>query len=283
MGFVAKLDSRVLPAASAMNRYDLKTLSISTTSYRWMPSSLVRDGSCGGTHGDSNGVPKMLSGYPGYCGLRGGTTSTTRRMCGRSMLGAISVREQRFSCQMTVTSMIVRRTMPTRYLKESINTSRNMAQLTHGAERMCTRLFTRADDYGRFDADPKVIKGGCFPLIDNITIEDVVGWKKELVREGLVRYYRVDGREYGYFVTWEKHQGKPRAKASKYPQPPAPAGVRRQLRALAGKRGQPPTHSPVVRSALSNDRNRSSSSEVRSGPQSIGFAVAKLAEDLEAK
>ncbi len=173
--------------------------------------------------------------------------------------------------------------MPTRYLKESINTSHNMAELSHGAERMCTRLITRADDYGRFDAHPEVIKGGCFPLVKNATIEDIVGWKKELAQWKLVRYYRINGREYGYFITWEKHQGKPRAKQSKFPDPPIPVGIRRQVRALVRKPGHPQADSPGIRSSVSESSNRLRSSipEVRSGPQPIRAVIQQLAQRLE--
>jgi hypothetical protein len=39
-----------------------------------------------------------------------------------------------------------------------------------------------------------------------------------LQSQKLIKLYRVDGREYGIFATWEKHQGKPRASKSKYPE-----------------------------------------------------------------
>jgi len=119
--------------------------------------------------------------------------------------------------------------MPNRDIKESCRTSETLAKLTHGAERFCWRLTTYADDWGRFPASAPVLRAHCFALmLDTVSEADVAGWLGELQRCDMVRIYAdSDGKMYGEFITWRKHQ-RVRAKFSKYPAP-TPAGICRQM------------------------------------------------------
>lgn len=130
--------------------------------------------------------------------------------------------------------------MPTRYIKESARTSKNLNTVSDFAERLFWRLITTADDYGRFLACPQIVKSICFPLSDTMKafkIEQALG---ELHTAKLIGLYMVGDRHYGWFMNWVKHQGKPRAKESKYPEIPLES-VR--LPASAGICLQPPTDS----------------------------------------
>lgn len=109
--------------------------------------------------------------------------------------------------------------MPNRYIRESARTSATLYQLSHGAERMFWRLTTVADDYGRFESDARVLLANCFPLwAGEIKVSQVATWYGEMEACGLVTTYVVNGKHYGFFPTWEKHQ-RIRAKHSKYPAP----------------------------------------------------------------
>jgi hypothetical protein len=88
------------------------------------------------------------------------------------------------------------------------------------AERLMWRLLTYADDYGRFPADPDLMLAGCFPrAVSRLTAVQLVSWYAELQAEGIVETWWIDGQFYGRLMSFEKDQGKPRAKSSKYPAP----------------------------------------------------------------
>lgn len=128
--------------------------------------------------------------------------------------------------------------MPTRFIKESCRTSKNLQACSDFAERLFWRLLTTADDYGRFLACPSVVKASCFPLHEKLKSDTVNNALQELRSHHLLTLYQVGDREYGEFVTFSTHQGKPRAKESKYPEKPtactslhAPASICMQMHA----------------------------------------------------
>lgn len=108
--------------------------------------------------------------------------------------------------------------MPNRFIKESCRSSRNLDKLTDFEERLFWRLITTADDYGRFYACPELVRSSCFPYKQS-SIALIQKSLNSLQGHRLIQLYRINDRLYGYFVTWEKHQGKPRASKPKYPEP----------------------------------------------------------------
>lgn len=109
--------------------------------------------------------------------------------------------------------------MPSRIIRDSCRTSPNLDALSDAAERMFWRLTTVADDFGRFESDPRVLLSSCFPLrVDRVKPTQVKRWLEEMVSCELVTTYVVNGRHYAFFNTWEKHQ-RVRAKESKHPAP----------------------------------------------------------------
>jgi hypothetical protein len=115
--------------------------------------------------------------------------------------------------------------MPDRILRASICTSETLASLSAEAERLFLRLIVSADDYGRFDGRPAIVRAHCFPLLlDRISEDDVVAWLDELVAADLVQLYQVGGKPYLALTTWSRHQRPPRAAYSRYPEPPPLTG-----------------------------------------------------------
>lgn len=107
--------------------------------------------------------------------------------------------------------------MPNRIIKESICTSEEIDGLPLSAEVLFYRLMVNADDHGRFDARLKMVASKCYPL-KSIDIKSLQEDLTRLQAAGLVNLYEVDGRPYGMFVKWAKHQ-QIRAKRAKYPDP----------------------------------------------------------------
>ena len=82
--------------------------------------------------------------------------------------------------------------MPNRILKESICTSETIAELSWFEEVLFYRLIVSADDFGRYDARPAIIKGRLFPL-SGVTVKQINDALDKLASAGIVILYGVDG------------------------------------------------------------------------------------------
>lgn len=96
--------------------------------------------------------------------------------------------------------------MPNRIIKESIAESDKIASLTDFEFRVWIALITLADDLGRGDARPAIIKGRAFPLRDGITFKNIDGALHGLASKGCISLYTVGGKPYFCFPTWSEHQ-----------------------------------------------------------------------------
>lgn len=108
--------------------------------------------------------------------------------------------------------------MPNRIIKESLCTSDKIAALSDFEFRLWIGMITQADDMGRGDARPAILKGRIFPLRDRVTIKDIDAGVHGLAAKGCVSLYTVGGKPYFWFPTWQKHQRVRDCKA-KYPGP----------------------------------------------------------------
>lgn len=110
--------------------------------------------------------------------------------------------------------------MPDRILRQSVLTSETLAGVSAEAERLFFRLTLIADDHGRFEADPRVILARCFPLmIEKLKVRQVAAWCGQLQQAAAVALYEVDGKIYGFFPSWSKHQRLRAERPSRYPDP----------------------------------------------------------------
>lgn len=109
--------------------------------------------------------------------------------------------------------------MPSRIIKESIVTSESLAEVSADAERFFWRLVVKADDFGLYYGNPRILASMCFPL-DPPKEQRVRAWLDELVNSGMVGTYTADedGKPYLKLLSWNKHQQQ-RAKNSKFPLP----------------------------------------------------------------
>lgn len=67
--------------------------------------------------------------------------------------------------------------------------------LSAEAERFFTRLIMKADDYGSFYANPKLIRSALFPLKD-FTDKNIIAWVEECEAAKVLFTYEVDGKKY---------------------------------------------------------------------------------------
>ena len=108
--------------------------------------------------------------------------------------------------------------MPNRIIKESICDDEKVALLKDFEFRLWIGFITQADDAGRGDARPAIIKGRVFPLRDQVTAKIISDGLHALATIGLIALYEVGGRLYYVLPSWSKHQ-RIRDCKPKYPAP----------------------------------------------------------------
>lgn len=95
--------------------------------------------------------------------------------------------------------------MPNRLLREGITTSDKIEALSSDEEVFFYRLLVVADDYGRMDARPAILKAQCFPLRESVTFAKIEQWLSALAAKGLVvRYQSADGAPLLAVAKWEQ-------------------------------------------------------------------------------
>lgn len=107
--------------------------------------------------------------------------------------------------------------MPNRILREGILSSEPVCSLSWAAEVFYRRLMSKVDDHGRFDASPKLLRSGLYPLqIDKVSDADIGKWLTQVVEAGLVSVYpAADGKRYLELLKF----GQQVRSKSKYPGP----------------------------------------------------------------
>lgn len=92
-----------------------------------------------------------------------------------------------------------------RSIKPSFWSDGRVADLSRDARLLALGLISFADDEGRFLASVAAVSGNVFPH-DDLPAARVRKWLDEVERVGLVELYTANGREYGVFPRWCRHQ-----------------------------------------------------------------------------
>jgi hypothetical protein len=71
-----------------------------------------------------------------------------------------------------------------------------MDSISIEAEVFFTRLIMKADDYGSYHANPKLLKAALFPLKEMVTFKDIGNWVWECIQADLIFLYESEGKEY---------------------------------------------------------------------------------------
>lgn len=151
--------------------------------------------------------------------------------------------------------------MPNRIIKESICESEKISRLSDFEFRLWVGLVVSADDYGRGDARPAIIKGRVFPLRERITVKDIDNALHGLAAAGCISLYTVGGKSYFAFPTWANHQ-RVRNQVQKYPAPDEADELNAVRPQSAATCGNPP------QSAATCGLNPESESEYNPNPES---------------
>lgn len=96
--------------------------------------------------------------------------------------------------------------------------SENVDELSVKAEVFFTRLIMKADDYGNYTANLKLISAALFPLKRYEYLE-IDGWLNECIEHGLIKRYEVDGKKYIHIVNFDQT-----LRRMKHTFPPPPDG-----------------------------------------------------------
>lgn len=110
--------------------------------------------------------------------------------------------------------------MPNRILREGILTSPRVARLSGWADEVFyRRLMSVVDDFGRYYADPGLLRAACYPRqLNKVSDSDIGKWLTACVNAALVRVYPAsDGERYVQLIDFRQQA---RATKSKFPQPP---------------------------------------------------------------
>lgn len=93
-----------------------------------------------------------------------------------------------------------------RTIKPELFLSETVAALSLQAERSFIGLLTQADDKGRLRESAPVFNGALWPCRPEHTVADMRSDLDEIVGQGLLCRYEVEGKRYLHFKTWEEHQ-----------------------------------------------------------------------------
>jgi hypothetical protein len=85
-------------------------------------------------------------------------------------------------------------------------TSLSLARCCPEAQLLFDRLVSQADDQGRLQGDPMLVKASCMPLIDRATTKAVDRWLGELTDQGMILRYESAGQPLLQIVRWWGHQ-----------------------------------------------------------------------------
>lgn len=112
--------------------------------------------------------------------------------------------------------------MPNRIIREGILTSERVDALTNwAAECFYRRLMSVVDDFGRYYANPSLLRAACYPLkLDKVSNADIEKWLADCAGAALVSTYENNGKRY---LQLQDFRQQVRANESKFPEPTADA------------------------------------------------------------
>jgi len=106
--------------------------------------------------------------------------------------------------------------MPNRILRDWTD-SEVVDKLSAKAEVFFTRLIMKADDFGCYHANAKLLKASLYPLRENMRPSDITSLLAECAEVGLIGTYTVAGKE---FLSIQNFGQRLRQERRKFPEPP---------------------------------------------------------------
>lgn len=105
--------------------------------------------------------------------------------------------------------------MATRMLRDWTG-SESIDSLSEGAEVFFTRLIMKADDFGCYYGNPKLLSSTLYPL-KKVAQDKISKYRDECAQSGVIQVYQVDGKEYICIPNFGQRL---RAMNRKFPEPP---------------------------------------------------------------
>lgn len=93
-----------------------------------------------------------------------------------------------------------------RTLKPEIWQDPKVGKLSQGARLVFIGLITQADDEGRLEYHPRMLRGRLFLWDDDVTDDTVDQWVTEVEATGMIRRYSNNGNNYIDLPNYSKHQ-----------------------------------------------------------------------------
>lgn len=103
--------------------------------------------------------------------------------------------------------------------------SSSFAELSDFAKIVFIGLISNADDEGRGESDPALLKSTLFPRDEKKRVADVKSALSEIARSTSTFFYSVEGKDYYVLTKWKIYQKLDRPTPSKFPSPPAQQAV----------------------------------------------------------
>lgn len=140
--------------------------------------------------------------------------------------------------------------MPNRYVREAAIKSKSVNMLSWQAEVFWRRLLNLVDDFGRYHADPELLRIDVFPRqLDKVRVADIERLIDECEKAVLLFRYSSASKPYLVMNQWERG----RAQYSDYPEPPA--NISKQLKSTVYKGKQVKADTPDSDSDSDPDSN----------------------------
>lgn len=96
--------------------------------------------------------------------------------------------------------------MPTRLIHDTLLTSPSIRVCTPMAQDAFPRFLLLADDFGCFEAEPRLLVGRGWPYRSDVTEQHVRSWMVEYAMADMLRLWEQDGRWYGFLTGWWNFQ-----------------------------------------------------------------------------
>lgn len=112
-----------------------------------------------------------------------------------------------------------------RMISPEIWRSSSFAELSDFAKIVFIGLISNADDEGRGEADPALLKSTLFPRDEKKRAADVKSALSEIARSTSTLFYSVEGNDYYVLTKWKLYQKLDRPTPSRIPTPPQDQNV----------------------------------------------------------
>ena len=107
-----------------------------------------------------------------------------------------------------------------RMIDKVVILSKKINAVSEGTENMYYRININADDFGRYYAEPEILKGQIY-TIRKISLKEIRRRLDELWKIGLIKIYPINDERYLEIIDFEKHQifKSDRPKKGEHPEP----------------------------------------------------------------